>query len=54
MKKHRLFALTAIFGLVIPCAAVAQERSIIVASTTSTVCWRIAVPGSLSAISRRL
>src|SRR6266851_1581953 len=34
--KHRLIVLAAIFGLVIHAAAFAQERSIIVASTTST------------------
>jgi tungstate transport system substrate-binding protein len=34
--KHRLLALAAIFGLMIHCAAVAQQRSVIVASTTST------------------
>jgi len=34
--KHRLFALAAIFGLAIHGTAFAQDRSIIVASTTST------------------
>jgi tungstate transport system substrate-binding protein len=39
MKRRvipRLFAAMAVFGLFCPCFAVAQERSIIVASTTST------------------